>query len=87
MMVFRQGAFILSKFFGDLSLLSNFLYKFFQSRMILQIGIGGFKDAFVLVVEVNDALEHIIFDGVILFDLSAVKDNFMDEDFSEILEK
>jgi hypothetical protein len=51
------------------------------------MGIGGLEDAFVLVVEVNDALEHVISDTVILFDLSAIKYNFMDKNFSEILEK
>ena len=45
--------------------------------MVFEMGVSGFKDALVLVVEVNYPLEDVVSQGVVFFDLSAVEDNFI----------
>lgn len=55
--------------------------------MCFEVGVGGFEDAFVLIVKVNDASELLVSGRIDLFDFCAIKDNFFDKDFSKIFEK
>ena len=55
--------------------------------MCFEVGVGGFENAFVLIVEVNNAFELLVSGRIDLFDFCAIKDNFFDKDFSEIFEE
>ncbi len=55
--------------------------------MCFKVRVGGFENAFVLIVKVNDASELLVSGRIDLFDFCAIKDNFFNKDFSEIFEK
>ena len=55
--------------------------------MVFKMGVGGFEDALVLVVEINDSLEDVISHVVVFLYLSAVEDNLINQNFSQVLKQ
>ncbi len=55
--------------------------------MCFEVRVGGFENAFVLIVKVNNASELLVPGRIDFFDFCAIKYNFFDKDFSEIFEE
>ncbi len=64
MSVFGKCAFVLGELFANLAGFANLLSQFFQWSVGFKIGIGGFEDALVLIIEVNDSFEMLVSGGV-----------------------